>query len=96
MRHCVMITAFLTLAAGAWAEETDAPAGPEPFKIRRIEFGVQGVETDTSSSRFREYRALPSGFVLPALHFAGNDSFRYDVRAENTLQSDARYSARTS
>jgi MtrB/PioB family decaheme-associated outer membrane protein len=87
---------LLTLAAApAFAAEPaagDAPM-PEPFRIRSIQFGAQAADSDTESSRFREYRALPSGFVLTSLRFAGNERFRYDVQATNALQADARYSA---
>ena len=41
------------------------------FSLRRIDFGVQGVETDTNSSRFREYRDVPTGIVIPFARFAG-------------------------
>ena len=81
----------------AAAQEKAASAEPEksePFKIRRIEFGLQNPEVDTASSRFREYRSLASGLILPSLHFAGNDGFRYDVRATDVLQDDAYYRAR--
>ena len=67
-----------------------AEMGPA-FSLRRIDFGVQGVETDINSSRFREYRDVPTGLVIPFVRFAGDDKFRYDVTAENVLQSDARY-----
>jgi MtrB/PioB family decaheme-associated outer membrane protein len=83
----------------AAAKEKEAAAKPEPtapapetFAIRQIDFGIQGVETDTNSSRFREYRALPTGIVLPFVHFKGNEKFWYDVLGENVLQRDARYS----
>jgi MtrB/PioB family decaheme-associated outer membrane protein len=84
-----------TTTAGATAEAAPEPALPQPsgFLIRRIDFGVSGVETDTNSSRFREYRAVPTGIVLPFVRFAGDKSFRYDVVGENVLQRDARYRA---
>jgi MtrB/PioB family decaheme-associated outer membrane protein len=82
------------------ADEKPSPT-PEPaaepstatFAFRQIDFGVSGVETDTNSSRFREYRAVPTGVVLPYVHFKGNDRFWYDVVGVNVLQSDASYSA---
>jgi MtrB/PioB family decaheme-associated outer membrane protein len=67
---------------------------PPAFSLRRIDFGVQGVETDTNSSRFREYRDVPTGIVIPFARFAGGEKFRYDVAAENVLQDDARYRVR--
>lgn len=68
-------------------------AAPAPFEVRRLEFGLSGVETDTLSSRFREYQAVPTGVVVPNLRFAGNQKFWYDVLGENVLQRDARYRA---
>src|SRR5687767_2703142 len=76
------------------AEPEEDAEEAERFSVRRIDFGVQGPETDTSSSRFREYRPLPGGVVLHSLHFAGDDRFRYDVRVDDALQSAARYRAR--
>jgi MtrB/PioB family decaheme-associated outer membrane protein len=77
-------------AKASASQEIKAPT----FAIRQISFGVQGSETDTNSSRFREYLPHPNGFVLDSLHFAGNEHFRYDLRVEDALQTVARYAAR--
>ncbi len=61
------------------------------FAIREIDFGLERADSDTNSSRFREYRALPNGPVLPYLHFKGNDKVWYDVEVFNALQTDGRY-----
>lgn len=92
--------AFLLIASVAGlAGAAEPPAEPAAtssgtFVHREIEFGLLGPESDTNSSRFLEYRDLPSGFVLPTLRFAGNGPFWYDVIAEDVLQEDARYWAR--
>jgi len=101
MTRTLWLTVALGLAASAAAQEPAAkpedPAAPAAsdmgpaFSLRRIDFGVQGVETDTNSSRFREYRDVPTGIFIPFARFAGDQKFRYDVTAENVLQSDARY-----
>lgn len=85
-------------AAPPSAKPSPAPAAsPAPaemgpaFSLRRIDFGLQGVETDTNSSRFREYRDVPTGIFVPYVRFAGDERFPYDVAAENLLQNDARY-----
>jgi MtrB/PioB family decaheme-associated outer membrane protein len=70
-----------TLAAGV----------PTEFPVRRLDLGLLGPETDTNSSRFREYRAIPSGPVIPFFRLAGGTTHLYDVSAENALQEDARY-----
>jgi len=93
MRRLWLPLTIVALSAAPGVPQDEAPADTT-FTVRHIEFGVQGPETDTSSSRFREYRALPSGFVLDTVHFAGNDGFRYDVRVDHALQADARYTAR--
>ena len=97
----LILTLGLTASATAQQPPTkpDAPASPAPaaaemgpaFSLRRIDFGIQGVETDTNSSRFREYRDVPTGVFIPFARFAGDQKFRYDVTAENLLQDDARY-----
>jgi MtrB/PioB family decaheme-associated outer membrane protein len=66
---------------------------PSGFQIRRLDFGLAGVENDTNSSKFREYRDVPGGVWLPFVRFAG-EKFRYDLSAWNVLQDDARYFAR--
>jgi MtrB/PioB family decaheme-associated outer membrane protein len=77
--------------AAARSETAGAPALPPGFHVRRIDFGLSSVETDTNSSKFREYRSVPTGVVLPFLRFAGDAKFPYDVAAWNVLQEDARY-----
>jgi MtrB/PioB family decaheme-associated outer membrane protein len=67
---------------------------PSGFQIRRLDFGLAGVENDTNSSKFREYRAVPGGVLLPFLRFSGDQKFRYDVAAWNVLEDDARYLVR--
>jgi MtrB/PioB family decaheme-associated outer membrane protein len=83
-------------AAASPSPEAESPAAdmPPAFSVRRIDFGLQGVETDTSSSRFQEYRDVPNGIVIPFARFAGDSKFPYDVVAENVLQRDARYRLR--
>jgi MtrB/PioB family decaheme-associated outer membrane protein len=81
-------------ASPAPAASPAAAEMPPAFSLRRIDFGVQGVETDTNSSRFQEYRDVPTGIVIPFARFAGGEKFGYDVTAENVLQSDARYRVR--
>jgi MtrB/PioB family decaheme-associated outer membrane protein len=105
MNRMLVVLVTLALAAPALAQDPPAekPAPAEPtsstpavdsFRIRRLDFAVEGIETDTNSSKFREYRAVPAGLVLPFLHFAGDARVRYDVAAWNVLQDDARYLAR--
>jgi MtrB/PioB family decaheme-associated outer membrane protein len=69
------------------------PVLPSGFHIRRLDFGLAGVENDTNSSKFREYRSVPGGVVLPFLRFSG-EKYRYDVTAYNVLETDARYFVR--
>lgn len=85
----------LGLAGPALAQ---TPAQPEAsdnggFTIRQIEYGVQGVDIDTRSSRFTEYRDVPEGFVLPYIRLAGKDKVRWDFLGRNVLQKDASYRA---
>jgi MtrB/PioB family decaheme-associated outer membrane protein len=102
MKRTMWLVAILGMAVPALAQEPAAPASPAPaaadmgpgFSLRRIDFGIEAADTDTNSSRFREYRAVPTGIFLPFVRFAGDQKFHYDVAAENVLQSDARYRAR--
>lgn len=89
-----------TQAAPATGEQAAAPAEAATldapnFAERRIDVGVQGVETDNRSSRFREYRSLPTGVFLPYARFAGRtNGLGYEVRGQNVLQGDASYHVR--
>ena len=78
-------------APGTPAVAAPAAEAPGENAVRRIDIGLLGPETDTNSSRFREYRAIPSGPVVPYFRLAGGTEHRYDVSAENALQEDARY-----
>ncbi|HEY7510484.1 MAG TPA: MtrB/PioB family outer membrane beta-barrel protein, partial [Vicinamibacteria bacterium] len=66
---------------------------PPPFLLGRVEFSLQGVETDTRSSKFQEYRDLPTGPLPSLVRFAGRRRVLWDVSAEDALQDDARYRA---
>ena len=51
-------------------------------RMRRIDLGVHGVETDTNSSKFLEYRDVPDGAVPPVRPLRRRRArFRYDVTA---------------
>jgi MtrB/PioB family decaheme-associated outer membrane protein len=84
--------------AQAPAEPAPAPAPATDvigsWNVRRLDFGLVGVETDTRSSKFREYREVPTGPVLPSLRFAGDAPFPYDVSAARVLEDDGQYYAR--
>ena len=58
------------------------------FGLRRIDFGVQGVETDTDSSRFREYRDVPTGIFIPFARFAGGEKtlFRAPLQVSELIR----------
>jgi MtrB/PioB family decaheme-associated outer membrane protein len=102
MKRTMWLAALLGMGVPALAQEPATPASPAPattdmgpaFSLRRIDFGIEAADSDTNSSRFREYRAVPTGLFLPFVRFAGDQKFHYDVAAENVLQSDARYRAR--
>ena len=86
---CLAIAIALPVGR-ARAEEPVATAGSTVL-FREIEFGLESVDSDTDSSRFHEYRALPAGFFVSRFRFAGDGKLRYDVSGKNVLQSDARY-----
>jgi MtrB/PioB family decaheme-associated outer membrane protein len=96
-RNGSRLAAFLlaTLALPAAAQQTEKKEAEEAKEpqvfVREVGFGIEGVETDTNSSRFFEYRDLPNGLFLSHFRFAGDAKFRYDVSAQDVLQDDARY-----
>ena len=87
-RRISIAAALFTVTSVALGQAESAPQG---FTLGRIDFGVQGTEVDTDSSKFREYRELPNGPVLPFLRLFGEQKVRYDVIVENGFQDDARY-----
>lgn len=104
MRTLIWLALAIGLQAPAFAEEakdteTAAPAmgateklaAPE-FAQHQVDFGLQNADADTLSSRFREYRDLPSGVFMPyARLFGDTGKLRYDLRGRNVLQDDASY-----
>lgn len=62
-----------------------------PFRLGRIDIGLQGVDLDVDSSTFREYRVVPEGFVVPYLRALGRGRVPYDFRLENGGRDDGRY-----
>jgi MtrB/PioB family decaheme-associated outer membrane protein len=66
-------------------------AGPATFTLGRIDFGVQHVDSDTNSSKFEEYRDVPSGIVMPFFRLLTEGKLRVDLVAQNVLRQDGRY-----
>ncbi len=64
---------------------------PGVFTLGRIDFGVQQADPDTDSSKFREYRDVPNGIVMPFFRLSGRGKWQYDLVAENVLRKDGRY-----
>jgi MtrB/PioB family decaheme-associated outer membrane protein len=64
----------------------------EPFRLGRVDISLQGVDLDRNSATFREYRALPEGFVVPYLRALGRGTLPYDLRVFDAGRDDARYS----
>lgn len=88
MKRALLAAAALgCLAHGPAAAQTTEPA----FKLGRIDIGVQGIDLDSDSSTFREYRVLPEGFFVPYLRALGRGSLPYDFRVENGGRDDGRY-----
>jgi MtrB/PioB family decaheme-associated outer membrane protein len=74
--------------------EQGAAATPENwvFSLGQIDFGAQLTDTDTNSSKFREYRDVRNGVVFPYFRLFGqNSEMRFDLSAENIGQGDGRY-----
>ena len=61
-----LLTALLFVLAWPLVAQTPpsgSAAAPTPgfFSLGKIDFGIQRVDLDTDSSKFREYRDVPSG-----------------------------------
>ncbi len=95
MKRIALLPALL-LALPLCGQAVNPPMNPEPTgaTINRVDLGVQPVNVNTDSSKFREYRDVPDGGVLPFFRIFGDEALRYDVTGENVRQDDARYRVR--
>ena len=68
------------------------PAENWVFSLGQIDFGAQLTDTDTNSSKFREYRDVRNGVVFPYFRLFGQTkATRFDLSAEHIGQRDGRY-----
>jgi len=95
MKRALFTALLFTLA---WSLPAQTPpsgsaAAPTPgfFSLGKIDFGIQLVDLDTDSSKFREYRDVPSGPFFPYMRLFYDDGARVDLVAENIMQKDGRY-----
>ncbi len=88
MKHSLLVALALAIPATALAQ---TQAAPSTFTLGRIDFGVQQVDPDTNSSKFEEYRDVPSGVVIPYFRLFGEGEWKYNLVAENVLRQDGRY-----
>lgn len=67
----------------------------EDFNFGELSFGMLQTDSDTISSKFLEYRALPEGAIAPFFHLKGKKGdFRYNFFGKNVRQTDQGYSVR--
>jgi len=87
-----LFAASVALAQTASPPAADPVAAPPSvFTLGRIDFGLQAADADTDSSKFREYRDVPNGVVVPFFRIFGEGKYRFDLYAQNVRQDDARY-----
>jgi MtrB/PioB family decaheme-associated outer membrane protein len=88
MKPTLFIAAIVTLAAATGP----LPATAEDFQTGEVNLGVNQLNVDTDSSKFLEYRDVPSGVVAPYFRLFGQKGdFRYDFLGSNIRQDDQRY-----
>jgi len=91
MKRTLSIVSIAALAALTPALPTVA----EDFHEGEFNLGVNQTDSDTLSSKFLEYRDIPSGAVAPYFRFLGQKgSFRYDFSGGSVQQKDQRYRLR--
>jgi len=80
-------------APGGNTATAPGPIG-EDFHRGTAEVHLQQLDVDTLSSKFLEYRDVPTGIAVPTLHAAGEKNrYRYDFLAEGVRQGDEHYRA---
>jgi MtrB/PioB family decaheme-associated outer membrane protein len=77
-----------TVVAGNALGQSGAPT---TFTLGQIDFGVQQADSDTDSSKFEEYRDVPSGIVVPFFRILTEGKWTIDLVAQNVLRKDGRY-----
>lgn len=80
----------------AWPGSIASPLLPSSSDFFEIELGVQPVSTDEDSSKFDEYRDVPSGAVLPFFHVYGEGVYDYSVMGTDIGEQDQRYGVEVS
>lgn len=88
MKRSFLVALALAIPATVLAQ---TPAVASTFTLGRIDFGVQQVGLDNDSSKFEEYRDVPSGVVIPYFRLFGEGTWQYNLVAENVLRQDGRY-----
>lgn len=89
MRRMLLVMLAAVLTSPASAQQSEPERGV--FTLGQIDFGLEGAHPDSNSSKFREYRDLPNGPIVPFFRLFGEQSVRYDVIVENARQDDGRY-----
>ena len=77
-------------------EAVEAPETP-PATVKNlfsnfIDANLQGVDVDSNSSKFREYRDVPEGLAGPSLRvFGSTEKSQFLITAEHIQESDRRF-----
>jgi len=72
-----------------------APAVTETTTTAQVDVGVQGVDNDTGSAKFTEYREVPKGVVLPLFRLRTDaPNYTLDLSGENVGRTDQHYAFR--
>ena len=90
IRAFVVLTALLLApAAGANAQETQAPPEPE---VGSVDFGGQFSTTDGDEARYQKYKDMRSSALLDAFKYTrGTDDWVLNVTASHVGYRDQRY-----
>jgi MtrB/PioB family decaheme-associated outer membrane protein len=85
-RAFILTVALLAAALPALAED------PNDFSWGTITVGAFQTDSDTTSSKFLEYRDIPEGGVLPYFRYEGKKKdFRWDIKGADLTQRDQQY-----
>jgi MtrB/PioB family decaheme-associated outer membrane protein len=87
-----------TLIALAWcgaatlALAQEPAENPDDFETGEIGLAVGQTDSDTSSSKFEEYRDFPNGFGVPSFRFRGlKDGFHWDFSGRDVREKDQQF-----
>src|SRR6187401_2428446 len=87
-----IVIALAWCGAASLAAAQQPAENPDDFETGEIGLAVGQTDSDTSSSKFEEYRDFPNGFGVPSFRFRGlKDGFHWDFSGRDVREKDQQF-----